>query len=100
MIFALLLLAQSAQVEGFTPQEQRGVVAVMECLKRHVDTVPRRERRRRGEELIEEALSTCSGEVAAFRAVLRTRYNEQSTEWVLEMVRGISRDGMRRYVRR
>ena len=100
MIFALLLAVQSAQVAGYTPQEQRAVVATIECLKQHVDSVPRRERRERGDALIEEAFSACSGQEAALRALLRSRFNEQSTERALEIVRDTSRDGMRRYIRR
>ena len=100
MILALLLMAQSAQVEGYTPQEYQAVITTMECLKHHVDAAPRRERRRGGEALIEEALGACSDEQAALRARLRSRFNEQATEQVLEMVRGIVRDGMRGYLRR
>ena len=100
MILALLLAAQSPQPTGFTAEEQRALAATMECWKRHVDSVSRRERRQRGEALIEEAFSACGGEEAALRGLLRSRFNEQSTERALEMVRDTTRDGLRRYIRR
>jgi hypothetical protein len=72
----------------------------MFCLKRQVDAVPRRERRQRGEALIDEAFVACAAEEAALRALLRSRFDEPSTEQALELVRDSSRDGMRRYIRR
>jgi hypothetical protein len=97
MILALLLAIQSA---GYTPQEERAVIATMECLRRHVDGVPRRARRRQGEALIEQAFSACAGEEATLRALLRTRFSEQSAEQALAIFRDTTRDGMRRYIRR
>ena len=100
MILALLWTVQTAQPAGYTPQEQRAVVATMECQRRHLQTVPGRERRQRGEALIEEAFSACAAEEAALRVLLRSRFNEQATEQALEIVREGSRDGMRSYIRR
>ena len=100
MILALLLAVQAPEPAVFTPEEERAVMATMVCLRRHVDTVPHRERRQRGEALIEEAFSACAGEQAALRALLRARFNERSTEQALELVRNSSREGMRSYIRR
>jgi hypothetical protein len=100
VILALLLAGQSPEAAGFTPEEERAVQTTFECLKRHVDSVPRRERRQRGEALIDEAYGVCADEEAALRAVLRSRFNERSTDRAMEIVRTISRDGMRSYIRR
>lgn len=97
---AIALAIQTQAPEGYTPEEERAVATTMECLKGHVDTVPQRERRRRDEALIEEAFGVCTDEEAALRALLRSRFNEQSTERAIEIVRTVSRDGMRRYIRR
>jgi hypothetical protein len=100
MILALLLAAQSVQPEGFTPHEERAVVAVLECEKRFIDSVARRDRRRRGEALIGESQAACAGEEAALRTVLRTRFNAQATDRVVRLVRDTVREDLLRYIRR
>jgi hypothetical protein len=97
VILAFLLAVQAA---GYTPQEQRAVVASMECLKRNIDAVPRRARRRQGEALIDQAFRACAGEEAALRALLRSRFSEDSAERAVAIVRDASRDRMRRYIGR
>ena len=97
---ALLLAAQTPQSVGFTPDEERAVMATFLCQKRYVDSVPRRERRRGGAALIEEAIGACANEEAALRAILRTHYNAESTDRVVQLVRDRTREGMLRYLRR
>lgn len=100
MIMALLLAAQAPQPEAYTPQEQRAVEATFVCWKRYLDSIPRRERRRRGEALLEYTYAACAGEEAALRALLRTRFNARSAEQLSQIVRSTTRDGMLRYIRR
>jgi len=102
MIVAFLLLSaiQAAPPQGFTPAEQRAVVATMECQRDYLDSIPRRERRRGGEAVIEAAYAACAREEAALRALLATRFDARSVERALEMVRDGSREGMLRYIRR
>lgn len=100
MIIAFLLAVHAPQPAGFTPAEERAVLATMECQKRYLDAVPRRERRRRSQALIEEALGACPAEEAALRAALRTRFNAEAAEQMMQLIRNTTRDGMADYVRR
>ena len=100
ILAALLLAAQPTQSDGFTPDEGRAVMATFQCQKRYVDSVPRRERRRGGGALIEAAIEACASEEAALHAILRTRYNAQSADRVVQLVRERTREGMLRYLRR
>jgi hypothetical protein len=100
MILALLLATHALQPEGFTPDEERAVQATLECQKRLFDSLPRRERRRRGEALVEESQAACSGEEAALRTLLRTRFSAQASEQLVRLVRDNVRGGMLRYIRR
>ena len=100
MILALVVAAHAVQPEGFTPDEERAVQATLGCQKRFLDSLPRRERRRRGEALIEESQAACSAEEAALRAVLRTRFSAQASDELVRLVRDSVRDGLLRYIRR
>ena len=100
MILALLLAAQTVQPEGLRAEEQRALGASLECQKRFLDSWPRRDRRRRGEALIEESQAACASQEAALRTVLRTRFNAQATDQVVRLIRATVREDMLRYIRR
>jgi hypothetical protein len=100
MMLAFLLAAQAAQPQGYTPDEQRAIQTVAECEKRYVDSVPERERRHRGKALIEDTFAACASEEAALRAAFRARFDAESAERLVQMVRGVAREGMRQYLAR
>lgn len=100
MIIALLLAAQAAAPAGYTPAEEQALTATLVCQKRYFDSLPRRERRRRGEALIDESHAACAKEDAALRDLLRTRFDEAAAERALRMVRDTLRGGLLQYIRR
>ena len=99
MIITLLLAMQAVQPDGFTPSEARAVTATMVCQMNFFDSAPRRERRRRGNALLEQSHRECAAEEAALRLTLRSRFNERNTEQVMQVVRGSVREQMLRYIR-
>jgi hypothetical protein len=97
---ALLVAAQAAEPQAFTPEEERAVVAIALCQKRYFDSVASDERRRKGESLIDESWGQCTSEEEALRTMLQSRFNASAVERVMQIVRNTGRDSMINYIKR
>ena len=100
MIIALLLAAQAAQPQVFTPDEEKALMAVGQCQKRFIDSVAAEERRLKGGTLIDESYVACAAKEATLRTTFRAEYNAQATDRIMQLIRDSSRDTMLEYIKR